>query len=81
MKRKSNPQKMRRNMEKEDYQPIEKLHLDVEVGGWWRSQPLLEKEVCEMTCTERVALRKSLGGCGLLASGKRRGRMARLSPW
>lgn len=71
MRRKSNPPKMRRNMKKEEYQPTEKLYLDVGVGGWWRIQPLLEKEVCEMACTERVVLRKRLGGCGLLAGGKR----------
>ena len=58
-------------MKKEEHRPTEKLRLDVGAGGWWRSQPLLEKEVCEMACTERAALRERLGECGLLAGGKR----------
>lgn len=69
MKRKCNPPKLRSNVEKEEYQPTENLLLEIGAGRWWRSQPLLEKEVCEMACTGRAALR-SLGGCGLLAGGK-----------
>lgn len=58
-------------MKKEEYQPTEKLCLDVEAAGWWKSQPLLEKEGCKMACTEGTDLRKGLGGCGLLAGGKK----------
>jgi len=81
MKRKSNPQKMRKNMKKEEHQPTEKLRLGVGVGGLWRSQPLLEKEVCNMACTEGMALRKRWRMWVACWWEKEVGRMACLNPW